>query len=171
MTDTFPPLRMRWTGDSFVPAHPKTADRYLVVDQDYVIVEHHERSAKSHNHYFASIKEVWDNLNDDQRIRHPTPEHLRAWALIKAGFHDQRSIVCASKAEAERVRAFINRMDDYAVVVARDAVVVVYTAKSQKLRAMGKDEFQRSKESVLGVLSDLIGVSKTELQQNAGRAA
>ena len=79
----------------------------------------------------------------------PSVEHMRKWALIRTGYRDERSIVCASKAEAKRVAAFVKPMDDFAIVVVNEATVAVYTAKSQSQKAMGGKEFQKSKEAVL----------------------
>ena len=81
---------------------------------------------------------------------------MRKWALIRTGFRDERSIVCASKAEAERVAAFVKPMDDFAIVIAHEASVLVYTAKSQSMKAMGAKEFQRSKEAVLDYCQGMI---------------
>jgi hypothetical protein len=36
---------------------------------------------------------------------------------------------------------------------------------------MGKEPFEASKKDVLDYVADMIGVSRTELQRNAGRAA
>ncbi|MCK0312242.1 hypothetical protein, partial [Salmonella sp. 15E557] len=93
------------------------------------MVEQHERSDVSHNHFFASIKNGFDNLPDDLHEDFPTTEHLRKKALIRKGYCDERSIVCASKAEALRLAGFIRPMDDYAIVTARESVVRVWTAK------------------------------------------
>ena len=103
--------------------------------------------------------------------RWPTPEHLRKWLLIKAGYHDERSIVAASKAEAHRIATFVKPLDDYAIITVTEAVVTIYTAKSQSMRAMGKQEFGESKRKVLEMLSGMIGVSQEDLNANAGRAA
>ena len=62
-------------------------------------------------------------------------------------------------------------MDDHAVVVVRDKVIIVYTAKSQSYRAMGKKAFGESKEAVLNILAQLVGTTAEDLQQNARRAA
>lgn len=171
MMADFPPLRSTWDGEAFYPRHPRVADRHLVVGQEYCLVEHHERSIKSHRHYFAAISETWKNLSDEQTERWPSPEHLRKYALIKAGYRDERSIVCASKAEAQRVAAFVKPMDNYAVVAVREAVVIVYTAASQSTKAMGRKEFARSKDAVLKTLSDLIGTTPEALTENARTAA
>src|SRR5262245_16274497 len=59
-----------------------------------------ERSHKSHAHYFAAIQEAWNNLPDDKREQYPTPEHLRAWALIRAGYHTMIDYTCAGPSSA-----------------------------------------------------------------------
>jgi len=127
------------------------------------------RSAVSHSHYFAAVNEAWRNLPEDMADDFPTSEHLRKWALVKSGFRDERSIACSSRAEALRIAAFVRPIDEFAIVVVREAVVTVYTAKSQSLRAMGKAEFQRSKDGVLDVLAKLIGTSTEDLK--SARAA
>lgn len=158
------PLMLRYEGEGEFRATSSywaaRADRDFVIGETYRLVEHNERSMASHNHYFASIGNAWSNLPDDMLEIYPTAEHLRKKALIAKGYRDERSIVCASKAEAERVAAFIKPMDDYAVVTFREAVVRVWTAKSQKMKAMGNRDFQQSKSDVLDFIDDLLGVER-----------
>ena len=168
------PILTQWDGEAFVPAHQgwaKRADKDYVVGETYRIAPVEDRSARSHRHYFASVNEAWRNLPEGLTDQFPSADHLRRWALIKAGYRDEQSIVCSSKAEAQRVAAFIKPIDDYAVVVVREAVVIRYTAKSQSTRAMGKEEFQRSKDAVLDVLAQMIEVERPALEQQAGQAA
>lgn len=167
------PLTTRWTGEALQPIgrSAKEADAYFVIGQTYRIVEHQERSQASHNHFFAAVHEAWSNLSDEQFERWPSAEHLRKWALVKAGYFDERSIVCASKAEAARVAAFVKPMDEFAIVTVSLAVVRVFTAKSQSTKAMGRKDFNESKQKVLDVIAGLIGVSTGDLRENAGRAA
>lgn len=154
-----------------LPRFAGLCDKQFVVGETYRLAVTEERSRASHSHYFASIEEAWRNLPEDEAERFPTSEHLRKWALCKTGYADERSIVCASKAEAQRVAAFIKPMDDFAIVVVSEATVKVYTAKSQSLKAMGKKVFQDSKTAVLDLLSSMVGISAKELDANAGRAA
>ncbi|PWL17648.1 hypothetical protein DKP76_11655 [Falsochrobactrum shanghaiense] len=152
---------MSWDGEAMVPTSPywaSRADRQFVVGETYKLVEHHDRSEASHNHYFASIANAWNTLPDHLLADYPTAEHLRKKMLVKCGYADERSIVCASKAEADRIAAFIKPMDEYAVVIHREAVVKVFTAQSQSMKAMGKREFQESKEAVLAAIDKLLGV-------------
>lgn len=161
---TLPPLMTTWDGEHLVPfpRFMKRCDKELVIGENYQVQLIEERSARSHNHYFASIHELWMSLPEDLAERFPTEEHLRKHALIKAGFYDQRSIVGESKAAATRIAAFIRQLDEYAIVIVEGNTVTQYTAKSQSSRAMGKEVFQDSKQKVLDVISEMVGVdSKT----------
>lgn len=160
------PIMFTWDGEAMAPASQfwsRRADKQFVIGERYELIEADKpRSSNSHRHYFAAVKEAWANLPELMAERFPTPDHLRKYALIKAGFHNSNSIVAASAAEALRLAAFIKPMDDFALVTTAGAVVTVYTAKSQSYR-MGKEEFQRSKEAVLGILADMIGVTPKTL--------
>lgn len=167
-----PPLRFDWTDEGVMrPKVPKLADKHFVVGMEYMLVPHEERSMRSHRYYFASINEAFKNLPEDLAERFPTPDALRKYALIKGGYRDEKTFVASSKAEALRLAAFVRPMDEYAVVTVREVVVTVYTAKSQSVRAMGKDEFRASIDSVLDVVAGMIGTTAATLAANAERAA
>lgn len=171
MTDTA--LWMTWDGDHLTPASPhwtRKANERLVVGQKYAFDPQEPRSLASHRQYFAAINEAWANLPEEAAERLASPEHLRKFCLIKTGYRDERSIVCASKAEAARVAAFVKPMDEFAFVLTEGATVSVFTAKSQSMRAMGKATFQASKDAVLAYLDQLLGVQAGETQR-AGEAA
>lgn len=162
-----------WDGGAMVPEQRfrRLCDREFVVGQVYRLDVAEHRSINSHRHYFAAINDAWGSLPEDVVERFPTPEHLRKFALVKAGYADSRSIVAASRAQAQRIAAFVKPMDEFAVVTVSEAVVTVYTARSQSIKAMGAKEFQLSKQAVLGVIAGMIGVSQETLASEAGRAA
>lgn len=164
--NAIPPLAFDWTGENMSPKLPKLADKFYVVGEVYRLSPHEERSAVSHRHYFASINEAHNNLPQEIADKLPTPEHLRKFALIRAGYRDERTIVCPTKGEAMRVAAFVRPLDDFAVVETDGLVVTVYTAKSQSMRAMGKKTFQESKDAVLRIIAELIGTDPTTLKQS-----
>lgn len=163
------PLNLRYEGDGEFRVMSNywasRADKEFVVGEIYKMVEHHDRSDASHNHYFAAIKNGHDSLPDDLLDEYPTTEHLRKKALIRKGYCSHRDHVCASKAEALRLRAFLNPMDEYAIVKAQECVVRVYTAMSQSKKAMGAKDFQESKQAVLDFIDDLLGVDLGETAQ------
>ena len=61
--------------------------------------------------------------------------------------------------------------DDLCQVVTRGGIVCRRVAKSQSMRAMCKADWQRSKDDILGWVSNLIGVAPETLRQNTARAA
>lgn len=163
------PIPGMWSSGHFIPlaSHKRHVAQTYGDGEITVLAPVEERSQASHAHFFSLVTQAWQNLHEDYAERFPTADHLRRWALIKSGWRDERTVVCATKAEAERIAAFIRPIDDYAIVVAREATVTVWTAKSQSLRAMGKADFQRSKDDTLRVLSELIGADVTELHHAA----
>lgn len=167
------PIIFTWTDAGVMAPQPRfnrLCDKQFVVGEQYPLIVQEDRSRVSHAHYFASVHEAWTNLPEGVAEQFPTSEHLRKWALIRAHYADERSVVCSTKAEAQRVASFIKPMDDFAMVVVKEAVVTVYTAKSQSTRAMGKKDFQDSKTAVLEILAGMVGVQSAELQA-AGASA
>lgn len=164
------PITMKWNGEAMIPANAlwaARADRQFVVGEVYKMVEHNDRSENSHNHYFAAVKNGFDNLPDDLRGDYPTVEHLRKKALIRCGYRNERDIVLSSKADAERVAAFMRPADDYSIVFNVECVVREWTAKSQKKSAMDAREFQKSKQDVLDFIAQLLGVQPEDLARSA----
>lgn len=138
----------------------KRAAEQFVAGEHYQVATIEERSINSHNHFFAALNDLYGNLPESIADSFSSVEHLRKRALIATGWRDERSIVCASKAEAQRVAAFVRPMDDFAAVSVHESAVVVWTAKSQSMRAMGKETFQRSKDDVLNWAAALIGTEQ-----------
>ena len=120
------------------------------------LLEEKQRSPASHAHYFATINDMWSSLPESLDGKYPSPEHLRKWALCRAGYADERYIVCDTLKEARKVAAFVRSFDDFAVIRTEGEVVRVYHAKSQSAHAMGGQEFQKSKEAVLGIIQGLL---------------
>lgn len=162
-----------WDGESFTPARgfQKLADQNFTIGERYVLEPTEERSAKTHRHYFAAIRDAWSNLPETHADRFATPDHLRKHALISTGYRDERTLVASSKAEALRLAAFIRPVDEFAVVVVRDSVVIQWTARSQNMRAMDRKTFGESKQAVLDYCAGLIGVEPETLESEAGKAA
>lgn len=154
-----------WDGDAMIPRYPKIADQIYVVGETYVLEEHYERSSATHRHFFAAVSEAFTNLPEHLAQDFATPEMLRKYAVIKAGYHNHRSIVTRSKAEALRLAAFVRPMDEFAIVTVSDCVVDVFTAKSQSHRAMNRQEFAASKEAVLAILARMIDTAPVELER------
>lgn len=162
-----PPIAVMWDGEAFkpLPRFHNVAKAHFGEGEVMTFVQHEERSMASHGHFFAAVTEAWRNLPEAMGERYPDADTLRKDALIRTGYRDEREIVCASKAEALRVAAFIRGGQGYSVVVVSGAVVTEYVAKSQSMKAMGKEAFAASKDAVLTYLAELIGVTTEQLSQ------
>jgi hypothetical protein len=164
----------RWDGEAMRPANSiarsKAAAQYEV-GALYPLDERRDRSERSHDHYFACVTEVWKNLSDEALLDFPTSEHLRKRALIRAGYRTERTIVFENRDDAVRVAAFLKPADEFAFVTVHGSTVVELKAKSQSFKDMDAREFQQSKDAVLQVLSEMIGVDVTTLRREAGMAA
>lgn len=162
------PIECSFDGESFRPINSwwlARARKQYTVGEVLNLADEPERSTNSHAHFFACLNRGWQSLPEEMAEQYPSPDMLRKKLLIKAGFCSERSIVCSSKAEAQRMAAFIAQGDAYSVVIPRLAMVSVYTAESQSMRAMGKARFQASKTAVLDALADLLGVTSKSLTE------
>lgn len=171
MSDPLPPMAFVWSGEAMIPRYPKMADVHFTIGQTYVLVEYQARSKNSHDHFFAAVHEVFINLPEALAQQFKNEDALRKHALCMTGFRDERSIVCSSKAEAQRLAAFIAPRDDYAIISVSGSTVVELKAKSQSMRAMGREVFQASKQAALDYLAEMIGVEPATLSANAGQSA
>jgi hypothetical protein len=160
------PIDMYWRDGALHPANffwARKATEQFAEGEVLSIVAREDRSAKSHRHYFAAIKQAWMNLPPLMAERFRNTEMLRKYALIQAGYCDSHSIACASPRDAQRTADFVRPIDEFRVVIRKGSVVTVFTAKSQSQRAMGKKDFAASKDAVLGIISQMIGVTANEL--------
>lgn len=125
------------------------------------------RSPESHRHFFACVNEAWKNLPEDIADDFPSPEHLRKWALIKAGFCTSTRIVCANNSEALTLTTKAKSMDRFSLVDIDGKIVTIWTADSQRKDAMGRAAFQEAKDRALHIISELIGTDVATLKEVA----
>ncbi len=125
-------------------------------------ISREDRSGQSHNHYFARIAELFDSLPESMAGQFLTSEHLRKYALIKSGYADEQFTSFSSEFDATRAAVMLRNVDDCSIVDVKGRVVRRYTAKSQTYKAMGRKDFQRSKEAVLGYIESLVGVNRSD---------
>lgn len=162
------PLPYEWTGDSWkiMPGFQRQADERFVIGERMRLEPVEERSEISHSHQFAWLREAWASLPFDLAMLHPTPEHLRKWALIQAGFCKVTDYACMFKTEARRLAASLRQQtDEYAVVIVQDTIVRVVKPESQSRKAMGNDRFKASKEAILNIVSGLLDVPAATLAE------
>jgi hypothetical protein len=170
---TAQPILFHWEGDVMRPVgrFAALADKAFVVGENYSLEVIQQRSRATHTHFFACVDEAFANLPEIHAGRWRTPDHLRRWALIQAGYRNETNYMAKSKAEALRFAPFLSGLDEYALVDVHGNMVAVYTAKSQSEKNMSRKEFQESKQACLDVIANLIGVSPDDLAGNARSVA
>lgn len=170
-----PTLRYRYEGEGefrALPHYQKLCDKELVVGEIYSLGIIEERSQASHSHYFASLNEAYKNLPEELAKNFRSVEHLRKWTLIRTGYYTSRSAIFPSPREAAEAATWAGPMvDEFDVTVVEGNVVTIYRAKSQSVRAMGKQEFQQSKSDVLDYVAAMIHTSRKQLEENARKVA
>lgn len=165
-------IRARWVNGAFHPVgNFQTAwchdhlEHGEAVDLDV----RRQRSGASHRHQFAWVADAWESL-PEQYAMEPwaqSPEHLRKYALIRCRFCDTQTFPCASNAEAQRWAANLRPLDAYSLVTVQGNAVYRFTAQSQSMKAMGKEQFEASKRAILEFIADLIGVAPEQLARAA----
>lgn len=162
MSETFPPMYFQWDGDNIVPAKAfrAMANRYFVVGEWYRLEAREERSAKTHRHYFASVNEAWETLPESIAGRFPSPEHLRKWALCKAGYCNEDIVACSDGDQAKKFARIIRKRDPYSIISIQQDTIHIFTPHSQSQAKMNKEQFQQSKVAVLHVIDELLGTSR-----------
>jgi len=120
--------------------------------ESLILTIERQRSMASHRHQFAQIRDLWANIHEDDAGQPwaANPETFRKHALIATGYRVVNTIDAGSKAAAERVAAAIPAMHrEYCIASVQGPLVIVATAESQSVRAMGAQRFQASKTAVL----------------------
>lgn len=151
--------------------YEKVARRQFAENESYPLVVLEARSRASHNQFFAAVDDAWHNLPENIAVRWPTAEHLRKWALVQTGWFDEKNFDCDTAAHAQRLAAFVRKVDEYALIIVHGKQVIVRDAKSQSAAAMGKELFEKSKRDVLDLLATMTGTSRATLNKEAGRSA
>ena len=156
------PIVCNWNGENFSPimGHKATAKKQCLTGQSYIFELSEQRSAARHRAYMAFIGQCWASLPEELTRKHPSPDHLRKYALIVTGYCTTQDFVCQSRKEAERTAFALAAMDSdrYAIISIHDCIVRVQRAESQSYRAMGKQRFNESQEAVENYVGELLNV-------------
>lgn len=168
------PIDMVWRDGALHPAtlfYARKAAEQWGDGEVLSVTAREDRSSKSHRHYFACIKAAWENLPPPHDARFKSPEALRKHVLIRAGHCTTREIVCNSARDAATFASYLQEMDEYSLVIVNGAILTHYKAKSQAGDYQDKKEFQKSKQDVLEILAEMLGISVRTLTQEGIRQA
>lgn len=148
--------------------------RQFADGEEYTLVPLEARSRASHNHYFAAIKDGFDNLPENLAARWETTEHLRKWCLIQTGWFVEKEVDFGSALYAKRAALLLHdEFDEFVRIFQPDngTKLIIRKAKSQAIAAMGKADFEASKKDVLDIIESMIRVEPGTLAKHAGQSA
>lgn len=147
------------------------AKRQFSDGETYTLGPIEERSMASHNAFFAALHEYYENLPEKIADRWPSAEHFRKWCLVETGWCEEKEFELQSEKHAKALAAFIRTEDAYARLAVRGLKVIVWRPRSQSLQAMGKADFQKSKNDVLELAAQFVGVKPSQMMREAGKVA
>lgn len=155
--------------------YDNVAGRQFSDGEEYPLVVLEARTRASHNHYFATVGEAFQNVPEALAARWPTVDHMRKWVLIETGWFDEKEFDCPDEHFAKRLALFIRTEDSFARISIHRLEngtfkVIVRRAKSQSAASMPKQEFEDSKRDVLDYLASMIDVKASDLKKQAGRS-
>lgn len=118
-------------------------------------------SAETQGHFFARLKELYDNLPEHIASHFKNIDHFRAWCLIHERYCNETTLVEASRTQALETAAKFTRalkkITPYSVVQVDGTTVHVWTARSQARRGgMTKEEWKDAKQKVLELAEHLV---------------
>jgi hypothetical protein len=154
-----------------LPRFQRAFDEQYAVNEEYALIKSEERNMTRHRGYFAQVKEAFKNLDEAYANGYPSPDHLRADALIEAGYCSMDQFECKSHEEALRIARRFRREIPLARIRVREDLVIIYEAKSQSVASMGREEFDASCRKVLHIVASMARTTPAELKKNAGRSA
>lgn len=156
------------------PRFLRVAREQFRAGEEYPITVNEKRSSKAHAFYFASVNAAWKNLRGETAEILSTPTHLRGWALVQSGWHDQHIVEAPSKDDAMRMAVFaraLAKTEGYVEisVIKHDGrwFVRSRTPQSQSRASMNAEDFKQSSRDVLDILSGAIEVRRTALEKAA----
>lgn len=164
-----------WTPEGSMvplPRFRKLCDELYAVHEEYPLVVLENRNMASHNHYFAALAEGHANLAEEFAGKFPTSEHLRAWALVEAGFFSETEYKWETKADAKKFAIALRKKEPLArISFSEDGKTVVERLpQSQATSAMKKQDFEDSKAAVLAIVAAMARTTPAQLHKEAERA-
>jgi hypothetical protein len=153
-----------------LPAFQRVFDERFEVNSEYALIESEERNMSQHRGYFAQLGEAFNNLAEEYANGYPSSEHLRADALVKAGYCTETDYIMDSPNEARKLAINLRRMNPYSIIRIRGNIVKHFEPESQSVPAMSKERFEASCKAVLEIVSSMARTTPAELKKNAGRS-
>lgn len=167
-------VNLKYLGDGRLTAAHQTDWHVLkenLQEGDIVaMTEDAGRSMKQHRWLFACIRKAYDTLPERQISRFPSEEHLRKYALIKAGWCDVHQQAFSSPVNAElAAKAFkvganlTTEGKNFTLAIANGNIVTYAVPRSISFKACKGQAWETVCQGVVDYLCELVGCDVTQL--------
>jgi hypothetical protein len=140
--------------------------RQFKVGEGYALGPVENVASRSRGGLFAALREAWGSLPEEDS-RFPTPEHLRAWALVRAGHAAHAQYVLDTPKDARQMARGLRRASPLAIIKISGSTVDCWTALSIASTEVKAEQFAEIKKRVLKILAELIGTTQRELEEQS----
>lgn len=140
--------------------------RQYTFGEDYALGPVEGVPSRSRAHFFAAVRDAWDNLPEENR-RWPTAEHFRKWLLVQVGWRNESTHPLETVKDAQAMAVALRADDEFAVIVRKGSTVWFATAKSIATNAIKKDEWGPVKEAALDLAASLARTTRPELERHS----
>lgn len=120
------------------------------------VLDDKPRSVASHHSFFAELQELYDTMPEIVTERFPSFDAFRKFCLIRTGWRNETVYTCETAQEALRWSIRLRQLDSFSVVAVSGLHITVWTAKSQSMKSMGKEDFQKSRDDVTAYAKQLL---------------
>ena len=133
------------------------------------------RSSADHRRFFGLIHAAFHQWPEAHTFQPTDAEHLRAWLLFRAGYHDVSFVevdpefaadpdaMASIKLAVEASLAAVAQKGGYAFVRVSAAGLEILSAKSINFATLGQKEFGQIRQAVEEILEAALGVSAEQL--------
>ena len=122
------------------------------------------RSTDDHRRFFALIKAAFEHWPDGFEFRPDNAEHLRAYLLCRARYRTTTMIEVDEPAKAVFViEVAFRAAGAYAFVRPYGDGLAIHAPKSIKWETLPQKQFNDIRDSVTGIIEDVVGVSAEQL--------
>ena len=131
------------------------------------------RSNPAHRMFFGIIAVAFEQWPENAKFKPTSVEHLRSWALIKAGHYNSLDVPAHNpKVAAAIVIKLVEAVkadDKHPIIWAMKDSVRVYTPKSVAYSEVAQADFSKISEAVYTEIEKVLGVPIAELRRQVDR--
>ena len=163
-------MKLEWTEGAFGDGTPILRDgrpvtiAFLLAHLNALEAKQQARSNPDHKRFFGLIKAAFEHWPEGFEFRPDNAEHLRAYLLCRARYRTTTMIEVDEPAKAVFViEVAFRAAGAYAFVRPYGDGLAIHAPKSIKWETLPQKQFNDIRDSVTGIIEDVVGASAEQL--------